>query len=129
MLSVPGLSAAQVQELIDAALAGKGVIGTAIISIDNADAVTVDYDDGILEGSVGDSTISYSSGVLTVLYSSDGGSQNFPNVTWESSASLTVSISIVSGTGFTATFLNSTTGLSPGTAVDVVRITVSKLSQ
>lgn len=110
--------------------ASGGVIGTAVLSIDNADDVTVDYADGVLLGLTGQISATYTGGLLTITYTAgDPGAQNFPGVTWESSASLTASISSVSATGFTATFLNSTTGASPGTAVDVVRITVSKLSQ
>lgn len=52
MLEVPGLSTAQVQALIDAALAGKGVIGTAVLAI-TSETVTVTFADGVLQEAAG----------------------------------------------------------------------------
>lgn len=107
-----------------------GVIGTAVITIANDDSVTVDFADGIFTGAINTNFVYDSSpGTLGVAYAGDGGAQNFPSVTWESVASLTASMSAVSAAGFTATFRNSATEASAGTTVDVVRITVHKLSQ
>lgn len=63
-----GLSTTQVQALIDAAVAGKGVIGTAVLAI-TSDTVTVTFANGVLTETTG-ATYGYldSSGRLTVTF-------------------------------------------------------------
>lgn len=107
-----------------------GVIGTAVITIDNGDAVTVDHADGVFAGaSVASFVYDSSSGQLVVTTILPTGANPFPHISWESTASLTASLHTISDGTFIVVFLNSTTGLSAGTAVDVVRIAILKLSQ